>query len=104
MQTQSLVCIDPSRKLSTACFVKISPSPNFLIIQYTILFYLILRLIRTNSSVGRATVSEIVGDIKTSGFESDLGLLKNLKIILRAQNKTMHKIEVGWGGLRGMFL
>ena len=33
-KTQSLVCIDPSHKSSTACFVKISLSPNFLIILY----------------------------------------------------------------------
>ena len=34
-KTQSLVCIDPSNKSSTACFVKIS-SPNFLIIVYEV--------------------------------------------------------------------
>ncbi len=34
-KTQSLVCIDPSHKSSTACFVKIS-SPNFLIIVYEV--------------------------------------------------------------------
>ena len=33
---QSLVCIDPSNKSSTACFVKISLSPNFLIIVYEV--------------------------------------------------------------------
>ena len=36
LQIQSLVCIDPSNKSSTACFVKISPSPNFLIIVYEV--------------------------------------------------------------------
>ena len=65
LQTQSLVIIDPSKKLWTGCFVEIS--------------------IWTNSSVGRATVSEITADIKISGFESNLVLIKVLKIILRAR-------------------
>ena len=38
-KTQSLVCIDPSNKSSTACFVKISPSPNFLIIVYEVVLH-----------------------------------------------------------------
>ena len=34
-----VVCIDLSRKSSTACFVKISPSPNFLITLYHVVLH-----------------------------------------------------------------